>query len=157
MTRDEFLRQLKEALENDLQGQIVQDNVNYYNQYISEEVRKGIAEQDVIDSLGDPWILAKTVIDSVSGTKYTEHIYEAEESRNKQKQGKESFTSKKAYTFDTWWKRWLLYGGIFLIALAIIGVLFLAIVVVGGILAQLLPVILMVIVGIKVAQFVSKR
>jgi|GEM_PF-2340070 len=152
MTRDEFLRQLKEALENDLQGQIVQDNVNYYNQYISEEVRKGMLEQDIIDSLGDPWILAKTVIDSVSDTKYAEHIYEAEESQSKQK-----FTSKKAFIADTWWKRWLVYGGIGLLGLVILGILFFVIAVVGGILAGLLPVILGGVILIKVVQFWNKR
>lgn len=152
MTRDEFLRQLKEALENDLQGQIVQDNVNYYNQYISDEVRKGIAEQDVIDSLGDPWILAKTVIDSVSDTKYADSIYEAEESQSKQE-----FTSKKIYIADKWWKRWLVYGGIVLLGLVIIGILFFVIAVVGGILAGLLPVILVGIVLVKVVQFLNKR
>ena len=41
MTRMEFLQQLRQALENDLSGSVVQENVDFYNQYISDEVRKG--------------------------------------------------------------------------------------------------------------------
>ena len=44
MNRLEFLEKLKEALEQDLGPQAVQDNVNYYNQYIMDEVRGGKAE-----------------------------------------------------------------------------------------------------------------
>ena len=62
MTRIEFLQQLRQALENDLSGSVVQENVDYYNQYISDEVRKGKSEEEVLRMLGDPWILARTVI-----------------------------------------------------------------------------------------------
>ena len=34
MTRMEFLQQLRQALENDLSGSVVQENVDFYNQYI---------------------------------------------------------------------------------------------------------------------------
>ena len=61
MTRIEFLQQLRQALENDLSGSVVQENVDYYNQYISDEVRKGKSEEEVLRMLGDPWILARTV------------------------------------------------------------------------------------------------
>ena len=44
MTKREFLDKLKKALANDLSGSVVQDNVNYYNEYITEEVRKGRTE-----------------------------------------------------------------------------------------------------------------
>ena len=52
MTREEFLKKLKEALENDLSGRIVQENVSYYESYIIEEIRKGRTESEVIEELG---------------------------------------------------------------------------------------------------------
>ena len=39
MTKREFLDKLKKALVNDLSGSVIQENVNYYNDYITEEVR----------------------------------------------------------------------------------------------------------------------
>ena len=51
MTKREFLDKLKKALVNDLSGSVIQENVNYYNDYITEEVRKGRRESDVIEEL----------------------------------------------------------------------------------------------------------
>ena len=41
MTRAEFLEQLRSALQGNVQEHVVQENVAYYNQYISEELQKG--------------------------------------------------------------------------------------------------------------------
>ena len=78
MTKSEFLEKLRHALANDLSGPIVQDNVRYYDSYISDEVRKGRREEDVIAELGDPWAIAKTIIESVEiqGNKQDEYGYE---------------------------------------------------------------------------------
>ena len=38
----------------------VQDNVEYYKNYIKEEMKSGKSEQEVMDMLGDPWAIAKT-------------------------------------------------------------------------------------------------
>ena len=54
MTKREFLDKLKKALANDLSGNVIRDNVDYYNDYITEEVRKGRKESEVIEELGDP-------------------------------------------------------------------------------------------------------
>ena len=41
MTKMEFLEGLRKALGNDLDRATVQENVNYYDGYISDEVSKG--------------------------------------------------------------------------------------------------------------------
>ena len=69
MTEREFLEALKQALEQDLDEQAVRDNVNYYAQYIHEELQKGRSKQQVLDELGDPWVIARSIIDSPSGQK----------------------------------------------------------------------------------------
>lgn len=62
MTRDDFLRELRIAL----QGRISQTEVNrhlaYYETFIIEESRKGRTEREVIESLGSPRLIAKTII-----------------------------------------------------------------------------------------------
>ena len=62
MTRAEFLEQLRSALQGNVQEHVVQENVAYYNQYISEELQKGKTEEEVLQMLGDPWILAKLLL-----------------------------------------------------------------------------------------------
>ena len=69
MTKVEFLTKLKESLNNDLTGVIVQENIAYYDQYIADEIRKGRSEQEVLDELGDPWVIAQTIIDTQENAK----------------------------------------------------------------------------------------
>ena len=64
MTKMEFLEGLRKALGNDLDRATVQENVNYYDGYISDEVSKGKTEEEVTAELGDPWVIAQTVIDA---------------------------------------------------------------------------------------------
>ena len=59
MNRSEFLDKLREALENDLSGPVVRENIEYYDSYIQSEVRNGKTEQEVLDMLRD--ILEKEV------------------------------------------------------------------------------------------------
>ncbi len=70
MTKNEFLEKLRAALGNDLSGAVIQDNVKYYKSYIEEEVSRGRSEEEVLEELGDPWVLAQTVIDSVAARSY---------------------------------------------------------------------------------------
>ena len=71
MDRESYIRELRLAL----QGQISQENVNehlrYYENYIIEESRKGRTEAQVIEDLGNPRLIAKTIIDTTDKI-YTE-------------------------------------------------------------------------------------
>jgi hypothetical protein len=53
----------------------LQENLKYYNDYIEGEVKKGRSEQEVINELGDPWALAKTIIDMQESQGYTVPCY----------------------------------------------------------------------------------
>ena len=43
------------------------DNVNYYEDYINTEIRKGRTEEEVLESLGDPRLIARTIIQTNGG------------------------------------------------------------------------------------------
>lgn len=61
MSSDEFITGLQEALAGRVPEVIISDNVNYYRRYIDEQVRAGKREEDVLNMLGDPRLLAKTI------------------------------------------------------------------------------------------------
>ena len=61
MKKSEFIAELKEALENNLSQQKINEHVDYYEDYIRSEVKKGREEEDVVNELGDPWAIAKTI------------------------------------------------------------------------------------------------
>lgn len=82
MKQNEFLAELKIALENELNEQDVKENLEFYRSYIQAEIQKGIPEEEVIAQLGDPWAIAKTVI-------LTEKIEDKDSSSESEVQGNE--------------------------------------------------------------------
>ena len=82
MTKHEFLDKMRHALANDLSGPVIQENISYYDGYISDEVRKGRSEEAVTEELGDPWAIAKTIIESVGGLGNAEGEYTYEPRRS---------------------------------------------------------------------------
>ena len=141
MSKREFLDKLRKALENDLSGPVVQENVNYYSNYINEEVQKGRSEREVLDELGDPWAIAKNIVTSEEIKGNTQETYESYEPRRQQRsqsyeQGYEEESGRSGIHIlglDTWWKKLLL-------VLAVVGIVMLVIAVVGGIISILAPI-----------------
>lgn len=64
MNCTEFLRQFREALDGKVSEHIIQDNVNYYSSYIKGQIGNGKSESEVLSTLGDPRLLAKTIEES---------------------------------------------------------------------------------------------
>ena len=78
MNKKEFL----DILYNQLSGQIPEGNVaahvQYYRNYIEEEQRKGRTESEILAELGDPRLIARTLLDteaSASGNPQTTEYY----------------------------------------------------------------------------------
>ncbi len=76
MTRAEFLQGLKTELEGRVPYSVIQENIRYYDSYISDEVSKGADEAEVIESLGGPKIIARTIVDAALDTEDRPDGYE---------------------------------------------------------------------------------
>lgn len=63
MGQEEFLRVFCESLDGQVSDSRIHENVNYYRNYIYEKIKEGKSEAEVIDELGNPRLLAKTVIE----------------------------------------------------------------------------------------------
>lgn len=63
MTKREFLEQLQKMLSRELDAAAVSDNVRYYSDYIDGAVRGGKSEEQVLAELGDPRMIARTILD----------------------------------------------------------------------------------------------
>lgn len=67
MNKEEFLRGLQNALSGEVPPTVVRDNLRYYDDYIRTEVKQGKSEEQVMDELGDPRLIARTIIDTTPG------------------------------------------------------------------------------------------
>lgn len=66
MTKEEFIRGLREALAG-APDSIIIENVNYYSQYIDGELGKGRTLEAVMEELGEPQWIAKSILDACTG------------------------------------------------------------------------------------------
>ncbi len=64
MTQIEFITELEQALRGNVDERVVQENVRYYNSYISEQRAAGKSDAEIFASLGSPRLIAKTIIDT---------------------------------------------------------------------------------------------
>lgn len=62
MNRHEFIDKLRAALSGRIPANQVEDTVSYYQDYIATEIRKGKSEEEVMALLGDPRLIARTII-----------------------------------------------------------------------------------------------
>ena len=64
MNKKEFLDILYEQLSGQMLEGNVAAHVQYYRNYIEEEQRKGRSEDDILNELGDPHLIARTLLDT---------------------------------------------------------------------------------------------
>ena len=78
MNRKEFLEILRSQLAGQMQEGKAAAHIRYYEDYIQSQVRGGRSEQEVLQELGDPHLIAKTLIDTDDGS--TQEDYRASSS-----------------------------------------------------------------------------
>lgn len=61
MDKYEFIRQLNAFLKGKVSDRELSDTISYYQDYIDMEMKKGKSEAEVLQSLGSPRLLAKTI------------------------------------------------------------------------------------------------
>ncbi len=79
MQKEDFLNQLREALAMDLPAQSLTEHLLYYEDYITKEIADGKAESAVLRSLGDPRLIARAILDTLSDDRSAEDTRESYE------------------------------------------------------------------------------
>ena len=69
MTKREFLESLRLALGGKVTSAQLTENLEYYEDYINTETRKGRDEGEVLSELGDPRLIARTIVETGGGSR----------------------------------------------------------------------------------------
>ena len=126
MTKAEFLEMMEQKLTGELDEHTVGKTLRYYSEYIDSEMRKGKTEQEVMEDLGSPLLIARTILDTQGkGTANFSQTCPEGETKEEEK-GTESHR----------WNKWLFL-------LCLLAVLFLLFTILRVLLPILLPVLLM--------------
>ena len=62
MSKQEFLDQLRRNISSMNDYVVVNDTMAYYEDYIESQIRMGKSEQEVMAMLGDPRLIAKSIL-----------------------------------------------------------------------------------------------
>lgn len=123
MNREEFLDILATQLAGAIPSHEISQHLAYYNTFIDQKLRQGQTEADILEGLGDPRLIAKTLIDTedvpnVHGYRQS-YAYSAEEA------GPDSFTpegdpsrdSAQRPFFSTWYGKLTFAASLALLAI----------------------------------------
>ncbi len=125
MTRYEFLNELKISLSGNVSNSVLNDNLEYYDDYIASQMRSGKTEEEVLSALGEPRLIARTIIDTsdtsgATGNFASESWEEEPEPEKNKKKASEKKQRKKASALPKF-KFYLILSLVLILALLIVG------------------------------------
>ena len=138
---------LQRALAGGVNSSQVAENVRYYQDYIETEIRKGRSEADVLSGLGDPRLLAKSIIEANKRAGYiegTNQNFDEERPEDRMREG------ARVSGGTVRMPGWLIILIAIVIVLIIIGLIFSAI-------SLLAPIIIPVLIVVLLYNFIRSR
>ena len=123
MNKYDFITELQKHLTGKVSPQKVQELTRYYQDYIDTEIRKGKTEEEVLTSLGEPRLLAKSIVtaegmDDYSEDDYREHGYANEMNEDDIPKAQFVFNGKVVPR----WKIWAVVIAVILVLLIILSI-----------------------------------
>lgn len=146
MNKQDFVNRLRMALNGKVSPALVSENVNYYENYINTEIRKGRSEAEVLQSLGDPRLIARTIIETNTKGSQEEHQGADYQSSSYRSAGYQNEGNTNHYDNSGAEKKFRLPAWLFVIIIGVI--IFLVLGVVMTILSFLAPAIIVFVVVI---------
>lgn len=138
---------LQRTLAGGVNSSQVAENVRYYQDYIDTEIRKGRSEEDVLSGLGDPRLLAKSIIEANKRAGYVEGTNQNfDEERQEDRVRGGAGASGGAVHIPGW----LIILIVTVVALLIIGVIF-------SVISLLAPIIIPVLIVVLLYNFIRSR
>ncbi len=128
MRKDEFLRGLEEALAGEVSQAVIRENISYYDGYLSQEMAKGRTMDDIVGEIGEPYIVAKTIIDVSEAAGEENGRWSADSSYSSQSStygGSESpgpGTHIHYFDLNKWYWKLLLIVIVFVVVLGFVGI-----------------------------------
>ena len=139
MDKEAFLLGLRRALTGNLSAEVVDSHIEYYRDYINSKIRMGESEQDVVASLGNPRLIARSILEvSSSANQGTEYQQNSEYSEQDYSSNQMAWKNK----MPGWLKRVL----IFIVVILVINLIF-------RLAFSLLPVLLPILLILLVMKF----
>lgn len=144
MKKQEFLDSLRTALSSRVGAGTVAENVNYYEDYINTQIRMGKSEEEVVDSLGDPRLLARSIAEANKHAGVSQSESEYEDTQHQYRNSQQYYGGGGTYESSRWKKPvWLTIIIVIFFTLIIFSLIFSVLSFLAPILVPILLVILL--------------
>lgn len=140
MTKQEFLEGLRRSLTGGLPPSKVNEHINYYSDYIDSRIRLGEAEAEIMASLGEPRLIAKTLLGMEGVETANAEYVEEEETRE---------ANYRYFNFNG--KTLKIPGWLFTILICVVSFCVLSFI--FAIMTRLLPYFIMIMFGVMIFRF----
>ncbi len=161
MVKKEFLDILRESLAGNVPVSEIEENIRYYKDYIENGAE---SEEEALGQLGDPHLIARTIIDSFKASKGPMADFYTEQARNEYSSGTFEEDGSRAEDEDngyTEYKYKAEFGHKFkwyeklVLAVIIIGIISLVLFIGGLAIAIILRIVLPVVLILVIIKFIA--
>ncbi|MDD7402679.1 MAG: hypothetical protein SO170_01545 [Butyribacter sp.] len=136
MDRKEFFAILRQNLEGCIPKEEVESNIAFYRNYFAESEK---SDKEIIQELGDPRLIAKTIIDAYKASKGPMADYYTEQAQREFRQENAGYEEGEGESSSKWYDKLL-----FVVLIA--AVLILLAKILGFVVVYILPIVLLVVV-----------
>lgn len=145
MNKQEFIDRLRAALNGRIPAAEVEENISYYQDYIRSQIRGGKSEAVVMASLGDPRLIARTIIETSqnAGSNTSGAVNDDYQSRKNRSGAYSSYNEYQSTDSGVRQKRFRVPGWLILIIFMLI--MYLIFSLIFSVLSFLAPVILVIV------------
>lgn len=122
MDKAEFLNILRQALDKEVSQEIIEQNISFYDQYIGSRSEED--ERKVINDIGDPRLIARTIIEkekmakqkdfNINRQSYQDSYYEDDDQRMNNENDDNTFGGNIFFTKLKWYHKLIIAAVILL-------------------------------------------
>lgn len=158
MEKKEFLDILRESLAGNVPASEVEENIRYYKDYIENEAE---SEEEALKQLGDPHLIARTIIDSFKASKGPMADFYTEQARNEYSSGifEEDVDSGDndniEYKYKAEYRRGLKWYEKLVLILVVIGIISLVLIIGGIALVVVFRIVIPVLLVLLIIKFIT--
>ncbi|MDE7053136.1 MAG: DUF1700 domain-containing protein [Lachnospiraceae bacterium] len=161
MVKKEFLDILRESLAGNIPVSEIEENIRYYKDYIENGAE---SEEEALKQLGDPHLIARTIIDSFKASKGPMADFYTEQARNEyssgtfEEDGSSAEDEDNVYTefkYKTGFGRNFKWYKKLILGIIIIGIISLVLFIGGLAIAIILRIILPVVLVLVIIKFIA--
>lgn len=148
MNRQEFLNTLRSQLSGEISSREVEENIRYYDEYIRDAVENGKSEFQILNEIGSPLLIARTIIETSNKAKGTGYqaqsqgsSFQEDENDNDNRRPNGSFHS---FNLQTGIPKWLVITGVVVILVVLLSILGSAIAILSRFFIPIIVIVLVV-------------